>query len=284
MFKTSPFVSEKVWGCEYWIVSTHAAGQSLIDDADSENDGQPVITELKDEYQQLIKIIQANETLSVQVHPNDEFARKVENTYGKTECWYILDAVEGASLVCGLTPGCSREKLAAALEEGSQNAVEQCLREIPVTKGDFVFIPAGTVHAIKGGLRILEVQEPSDITYRLYDWGRKREMHVEKALQVISYEEPCITRDFTGPFKCPYFFLERRVIDPFATESDRTIRFAGAENPFVTLFIIDGIAELTATDGKSIIVQSEDTIICHRDEAVTITSAEHKEVSVMIIQ
>lgn len=283
MFKTSPFVSEKVWGAEYWIVSTHVAGQSLVDDPESMHNGKPVAAELGGEYQQLIKVIQANETLSVQVHPDDEFARKVENTYGKTECWYILDAVEGASLICGLTDGCTREKLQAALEAGGEEQIQDCLREVPVAKGDFVFINAGTVHAIKGGLRILEVQEPSDITYRMYDWGRKREMHIDKALQVVQYNQPVVEHAFAGPFSCPYFTVQKKVIDALAAESDRTLHFSGTGHDFVTLFVLDGIAELISGDGKTIIAQAEDTIICHRDEVITVTSVEHKDVSVMVI-
>ena len=199
MFKTKPYVSEKVWGYENWIVSTHKVGQSLNAETD-EN----ISNLLGNDYPLLIKLIQANETLSVQVHPEDDYAARVENTYGKTECWYILDAKPNATLVCGLNKDYSREELSEAI---NNNTLDNCLKYVPVEKGDFVFIPAGTVHAIQGGLRILEIQQPSDITYRLYDWGRPREIHIEKGLDVTKAFAPNPEKPFSKNFSCNYFNL-----------------------------------------------------------------------------
>ncbi len=283
MFKTAPYEHETIWGSENWIVSTHVEGQSTVDDPESQNNGKPVTSELGGEFPQIVKVIQANDTLSVQVHPDDDYARRVENTYGKTECWYVLDAVEGASLICGLTPETTHDSLSAALESGDEASIQACLRDVPVTKGDFLFIPSGTVHAIKGGLRVLEVQEPSTVTYRMYDWGRKREMHIEKALQVVQYNQPVVEHGFTGPFSCPYFSIEKKVIDALATESDRTLHFTGNGHEFVSLFVTEGIAELTDSHGKRIIVQAEDTVMCPRNEAITVTSVDHADVSLLVI-
>lgn len=141
MFKTKPYVSEKVWGYENWIVSTHKVGQSLNAETD-EN----ISNLLGNDYPLLIKLIQANETLSVQVHPEDDYAARVENTYGKTECWYILDAKPNATLVCGLNKDYSREELSEAI---NNNTLDNCLKYVPVEKGDFVFIPAGTFMQFK---------------------------------------------------------------------------------------------------------------------------------------
>lgn len=141
-----------------------------------------------DRFPLLIKIIDANDDLSIQVHPNDEYAGKNENgSFGKTECWYILDAPEGATLVIG-----HNAKDKAELEDMINNGRwDEFLREVPVKKGDFIQIDPGTVHAIKGGIEILETQQNSDITYRVYDYGRlqngkPRELHIEKSIDVIT--------------------------------------------------------------------------------------------------
>ena len=135
-----------------------------------------------DRFPLLVKIIDANDDLSIQVHPDDAYAGKNENgSFGKTECWYILDAPEGAALVIG-----HNAKDKAQLEDMISNGRwDEFLREVPVKKGDFIQIDPGTVHAIKGGIEILETQQNSDITYRVYDYGRlqngkPRELHIGK--------------------------------------------------------------------------------------------------------
>lgn len=121
-------------------------------------------------------MINSNENLSVQVHPNDEYAKKYENSNGKTEAWYVVDAKENAELIVG-TNGCTKEQFQKAIEN---NDVENCLNRIKVKKGDAFLIDSGLVHAIGAGLVIAEIQQNSDITYRVYDYGRPREIHVEK--------------------------------------------------------------------------------------------------------
>lgn len=140
-----------------------------------------------DRFPLLIKIIDANDDLSIQVHPNDDYAGANENgSLGKTECWYILDAPEGATLVIG-----HNAKDKAELEDMIHGGRwTDFLREVPVKKGDFIQIDPGTVHAIKGGIEILETQQNSDITYRVYDYnrlqdGKPRELHIEKSIDVI---------------------------------------------------------------------------------------------------
>ena len=137
----------------------------------------------------LLKLIDAAEPLSVQVHPNDDYAARVENgKLGKTEAWLILDAPEGSQLVYGIKPGTTLDSLRAACEQGA--AVEPLLRRVTVHPGDVCFIPAGCVHAIGAGIVLYEIQQSSDITYRFYDWdrvdknGNRRELHLQKALDV----------------------------------------------------------------------------------------------------
>ena len=141
-----------------------------------------------DRFPLLVKIIDARDDLSIQVHPDDAYAKENENgSFGKTECWYVLDCPENASLVIGHNAK-TKEELADMIHEGKWN---EFIRELPVKKGDFIQIDPGTVHAIKGGLLILETQQNSDITYRVYAYdrlsnGKPRELHVVKSIVVIT--------------------------------------------------------------------------------------------------
>ena len=280
MFKTVPFVSEKVWGYENWIVSTLKNGES------KRQDDEKALSEIVGEnYPLLIKLIQANETLSVQVHPDDEYASKVENSYGKTECWYILDAKPTATLVCGLTKDFTREELSTAIKN---NTLDSCLKIVSVKKGDFVFIPAGTVHAIQGGLRILEIQQPSDITYRLYDWGRPREIHIEKGLDVVKSYAPETEKPFSKNFSCNYFSLSKQDIKSSKEKVDLTpenLSCPSFQKGYVTLFVISGTGKLfSKTENKEITVKPEDTIMVKTDEEIFATLDENSsELSIMKI-
>lgn len=141
-----------------------------------------------DRFPLLVKIIDAREDLSIQVHPDDAYARVHENgSLGKTECWYVLDCPPDATLVIGHNAR-TREELADMIHQGRW---KEFIREIPVKKGDFLQIDPGTVHAIKGGLLILETQQNSDVTYRVYDYdrlscGKPRQLHVEQSIDVIT--------------------------------------------------------------------------------------------------
>lgn len=200
MLKLTPIKSEKIWGYELWIASTHPNGPQS-----------EFVKACGGEYPLLVKIIQANDTLSIQVHPDDTAAVKLEGegNRGKTECWYVLDAVPDAKLVYGLKEDASSTELAKAIKE---NALDPYLNFVNVKKGDFIYIPAGTVHAIGGGLRLLEVQQSCDLTYRLYDWGRGREVHIEKGLAVIKNDVRKPIAPFSETFECDYFSLEQKNI------------------------------------------------------------------------
>lgn len=135
----------------------------------------------------LVKLIDADDRLSVQVHPDDVYAARVENDRGKTEMWYIVDAAEGAEIICGLADGVDSKDFAKAVAEGR---VESVLRHLPVAAGEAYFIPAGLAHAIGKGILIAEIQQNCDLTYRVYDYcrrdadGKLRELHIERALDV----------------------------------------------------------------------------------------------------
>lgn len=291
MFKTQPFVSEKVWGYERWIVSVHPAGHSFADDGAPHIGGKPLGTVIGASYPLLIKIIQANETLSVQVHPDDEYARIYEHSAGKTECWYVLDAAPDAKIIYGLQKDYSRSELEAAIRN---NTIERCLRSVPVSKGDFVFIPAGTVHAIQGGLRLLEVQQSSDITYRLYDWGRPREVHIQKGLDVLRYQPAsALTPEhpFSGKSVCPYFRLEKKDFPAAGTLSFSAFDTPAVKTGWCSLFIIAGSGTLEAAENgiletagnRTLQVKAEDCIMVRRDTTLSVLPDRGAVLSVMLI-
>ena len=170
----------------------------------------------------LIKLIDARDNLSLQVHPDDDYARKYENQDGKTEMWYILDCEEGASLVFGLREDMTKEQFGSAVL--NNNVLEHC-NTVPVKKGDVFFIKAGTLHAIGKGILLAEVQQSSNVTYRVYDFGRRdangntRELHTELAKDAIDYKvypEYRSSYDSTLPVaplvECPYFSVSRVVV------------------------------------------------------------------------
>ncbi len=127
----------------------------------------------------------SEEKLSVQVHPDDAQAQAMGQARGKTECWYVLEAEPGAAVALGLKEGATAEKIRAAVADGS---MEEWMRWLPVSAGDMVFVDAGTVHAIGPGVVLLETQQTCDVTFRLYDYGRPRELHLEQGLGVMKME------------------------------------------------------------------------------------------------
>ena len=206
-----------------------------------------------DRFPLLVKIIDAKQDLSVQVHPDDEYAREHENgSLGKTECWYVLDAAPNATIIIGH----NAKTKAEAERMVREGRFSEFLREIPVHKGDFFVIEPGVVHSIKAGTLILETQENSDITYRFYDYDRvrngvKRELHIDKSLDVITCPfrktelHPVITRTGSSEIETlvsiPDFTVDRITVSGALTLN------SGAT--FVNLSVTDGEGTI---DGVSI--------------------------------
>jgi len=163
----------------------------------------------------LFKFLDAREDLSIQVHPNDELAKERHNSFGKTEMWYVMQADEGARIIVGFKHKSSADEYVQHL--GDKNLIE-ILNEVPVKKGDVFFLETGTIHAIGAGIVIAEIQQTSDITYRIYDWdrvdanGKGRELHVQQALDAMNYNTTETQKYYAQePNKsnvmvdCPYF-------------------------------------------------------------------------------
>lgn len=183
---------------ETWECSTHKDGLSVVCNGEFKGQTLRAVLKVHPEYvcgvkdgnlPVLVKLIDATDDLSIQVHPDDDYASKCENQSGKNEMWYVLEAEEGATIVYGFEHDVTREKIRRAVATGR---LEKHLHMEPVHKGDVFYIPSGTVHGIGKGIVVAEIQQSSNVTYRLYDYnrtdkhGEKRELHIEKALDVLN--------------------------------------------------------------------------------------------------
>ena len=225
-FRLKPWFSERPWGrrgLQPWYSSTGTtelvgeawltgpqcvvetgsfAGRTLAS----------VGSELGGEFPLLVKLLFPAEKLSVQVHPDDAQAQALGETRGKTECWYVLEAEPGAVVALGLKDGVDVAQVKAAVTDGT---MESLMEWVSVSVGDMLFVDAGTVHAIAPGVVLLETQQTSDVTYRLYDYGRPRELHLEKGLQVIKTKTaagkvaPRMMNGFTRLIEKKYFVVDR---------------------------------------------------------------------------
>lgn len=193
---------------EYWAISAHPHGVSTIKNGRFAGQGlDKVYAEHRELFGNsnepvfplLTKILDANDWLSVQVHPDDHYAMEHEGELGKTECWYVIAADEGAEIIYGHSAQ-SREELRQQIEKKEW---EKLLTKVPVKAGDFFYVPSGTMHAIGSGILILETQQSSDTTYRVYDFDRKddegnlRELHLEKSIDVLNIGAPANSRPVT---------------------------------------------------------------------------------------
>jgi mannose-6-phosphate isomerase len=304
--KMQPVLVERVWGGrrlaellgkplpegvkigESWELSDHPhnrsrvaggplAGRTLREVLD--RDGQAVLGRhslaraWSTRFGLLVKFIDAADRMSVQVHPDDAHATKHSpGESGKTECWVVVHAEPGAWVIDGLRPGTKRDRLAAALKKGT---IEELLTTRPVKTGDFIWVPAGTVHAVGPGIVLAEIQQTSDLTYRLYDWnrpgadGKPRALHVDRAMECIRFagDVPPAggkgrTADETGLVieslvDCPAFSLSRIRIDrrPYAVE------MGGA---CAALVVVAGLARLVAGDAV-MPIRAGDTVLVPAD-------------------
>lgn len=208
----------------------------------------------------LIKLITADDKLSVQVHPNDEYASRVENDSGKTESWYVIDAKEGAELIVG-TKNCTKEKFKEAIEKGD---LDKYLNRVKVKKGDFFFVQSGLVHAICEGVLIAEIQQSSDTTYRVYDYNRGREVHIDKALDVIDFSlkgkklEGTLERhdNYLKTILCEseYFTIEKYEIKKSVKENSDKERF-------YLFTCVDGNGVIKYKDGEEKILMGDSVFI-----------------------
>lgn len=238
--------------------------QNLIESHPREILGSRVQT---DRFPLLIKVLDAAQTLSVQVHPNDQTAARFGGE-AKTETWYILEASADACVYCGMVDGVTPEQFRAAIAD---NSLELLLKKIPVKAGDAIFVPGGRVHAIAAGCLLLEVQQNSNTTYRIYDWGRvgsdgkERELHIDQALQVSIFAEADSAHTPAIPLSplaglpreqimlSPYFLLEKLTLNETAT-------LPPSPETFQVLFAIDGDLAVAA-GGETVAVPRGSSVL-----------------------
>lgn len=231
---------------EAWVLSCHPDGPSFLPDGstlqqyiDMHPECLGTNCEKFEQFPLLIKLIDAKDNLSIQVHPSDAYAKKHEAQYGKTEIWYVLDAEPGATLYYGFAHQIDRAEFARRIAD---NTLTEVLNAVPVEKGDCFFIPSGTLHAICKGIVVAEVQQNSNVTYRVYDYGRvgadgkPRALHVDKALDVTERDTPK-PQDFHGHLAACSYFTVDVAKDGFTG--------AASERSFVSLLIVEGEGLLT---------------------------------------
>lgn len=295
IFKLKPAFKDYIWGgtrlrdeygkdCDYdkvaesWELSCHKDGASVVDGGEFdgltlaqyiEKEGRSVLgtnCERFENFPILIKLIDAKDNLSVQVHPDNEYAMRVEGEYGKTEMWYVVDCDEGATLLYGFKKEISKDEFAQRIAD---NTLLEVTNAVPVKKGDVFFIQSGTLHAIGKGILIAEIQQNSNTTYRIYDYGRvgkdgkPRELHVEKAKDVTvlgpakAYPETPVEQynGYTSKLlsKCEYFTTYRVDVDTKAElEADG--------KSFISILVLEGeptVGGVKAKKGDSVFVSAE---------------------------
>lgn len=300
--KIQPAFKDYIWGgtrlrddfdkkCNYdkiaesWELSCHKDGINIIENGEYAGKTFASLIDEKgveflgtncakfESFPILIKLIDAKDNLSVQVHPNNEYAQRVEGEYGKTEMWYIVDCEKGATLLYGFKDNISKEEFAQRIRD---NTLLEVTNAVEVNKGDVFFIEAGTLHAIGKGILIAEIQQNSNTTYRIYDYGRvgndgkPRELHVDKALEVTDLcpAKPypkCEIENHDGYSsqllsKCEYFNVKRIDI------TEKAKLFAD-EKSFNSILILEGEPVLSSSNTKLTLKKGDSVFIpCNTGE------------------
>lgn len=224
------------------------------------------------EFPLLVKMLFPDAKLSVQVHPDDAEARAIGQPRGKTECWYVLVAEPGATIALGLKPGTTLNGIKVAVADGS---MESLMEWIPVTVGEMIFVDAGTVHAIGPGVVLLETQQTCDTTYRLYDYGRPRELHLEKGLAVTKLKtaagkvEPVAMDGFTRVIAQKYF-----VVDRFEVAAGAMVSLGDVSGVSECLVCLKGSGTVKSGKGDVELGVGEAVVVPVKADGVAVVAAE----------
>lgn len=254
---------------EAWVMSCHKDGDSIITNGIEKGQtlsavvarkGREILGKNCEKYKDfpiLIKFIDAKKPLSIQVHPDDEYALSHENQYGKTEMWYVLEAEEGAYLYQGFEKEISKEEFERRIKE---NTLTEVLHKEYVKRGDVIFITPGTLHSIGAGLLIAEIQQSSNVTYRIYDFGRvgadgkPRQLHIQQSLDVTKIEKPV---KYKSPdehmVNCDFFCVDRIKVN------EKSYEDIADDSSFVSLLVIDGVGKISA-EGETLEVKKGDSV------------------------
>lgn len=286
ILKLKPACKDYVWGgrrlidefgvdggkicAEAWMLSCHPDGASTLESGETLNDyikrnGKEILgtacRNLRD-FPLLIKLIDAHDNLSVQVHPPDDYALANEGQRGKSEMWYVLDSDENAVLYCGFKREISRDEFVARIKD---NSLIEVLNAVPAKRGEIIFIPAGTIHALGKGVMLAEIQENSNVTYRIFDYGRDRPLHIAKALDVTNFS-PLPERDAGYPHVAvsDYFVVDKLDLDgEILSEADGVV----GEETFLSVLILDG---------EGVISSGGDEVTYRKGDSIFITAGSGK--------
>ena len=280
ILKFNPIFKPTLWGSETWLVSAVKGSESVVINGECRGMTLPEVVEQYGEellgkhnverfgtdFPLLIKFIYANQDLSIQVHPDDELAQQRHGKMGKNEMWYVVDADRGSQLIAGFRHRIDMSDYAQKVADGS---IEHDLNKVNVMPGDCFYIPAGRVHGIGAGMVIAEIQQTSDVTYRIYDYKRKdadgnyRELHTELAAESIDYtvEDDYRTayesrkNEGVGLVSCPYFSTAVYDLD-----EPMTLDYSELDS-FVILIALQGNATITDNEGNKTSLNAGETVL-----------------------
>jgi mannose-6-phosphate isomerase len=268
MYKFTPILKTLVWGTESWVLSGVPGSESVV--AEGPEAGKKITELYPGQFPLLIKFIDAKRDLSIQVHPDDALAAKRHGCSGKTEMWYVIGAEPGAKLVPGLKETITPEDYVRLVE---QDRITDVLAEYAVAPGDVFFLPSGRIHAIGSGCYLVEIQQTSDITYRIYDYnrpgldGKPRQLHTQEAKDAIDYQVYPEYRTQYEPkqnepvelVRCPYFTTT--LFDLSAAASNRHSPTPIGESPFLIAIGLHGSGtirterdETTLSPGEAVLI------------------------------
>ena len=276
IYKFEPILKTLVWGTENWVLSGVKGNETKV--VGGPEDGKTLNELYGEEFPLLIKFIDAKQDLSIQVHPNDEIAAQRHGCRGKTEMWYMIGTAPGAHLLAGLSKEISKEDYVRLVAEGR---ITEVLADHKVAPGDVYFLPAGRIHAICGGCYLAEIQETSDITYRIFDYnrpgldGKPRQLHTEQAKDVIDYKVyPSYKTDYERKenagvqvAKCQYFTTDVYELSK-AVPVDLS-GLAAVKKNFYVVMCLEGSGSVLGTDGTRTPVKAGEAILAMGEKQIS---------------
>lgn len=274
MYKFTPILKTLVWGTESWVLSGVPGDESVV--AEGPEAGKKITDIYPGQFPLLIKFIDTKQDLSVQVHPDDKLAMARYGLNGKTEMWYVIDAAPGASLMSGLKEQITPDDYVRLVEE---DRITDVLARHAVSPGDVFFLPAGRIHAIGGGCFLAEIQQTSDLTYRIYDYGRlgldgkPRQLHTQEAKDAIDYRvypeyrtKYRMQRDAAVELvRCPYFTTELFELTREMTIPGR----AGDDKGFLIVIGVSGQVRLRTAQDETVLSPGEAVLVPAADGALS---------------
>ena len=277
IYKFQPILKTLVWGTENWVLSGVKGNETKV--VGGPADGKTLNELYGGEFPLLIKFIDAKQDLSIQVHPNDEVAQQRHGCKGKTEMWYMIDTAPGAHLLAGLSKEITKEDYVKLVEEGR---ITEVLADHKVAPGDVFFLPAGRIHAICGGCYLAEIQETSDITYRIFDYnrpgldGKPRQLHTQEAKDVIDYKVyPSYKTEYERReneemkvVSCPYFTTSVFELSE-AVEKDLSGLQAVPGNFYIVMGL-EGSGSVTGSDGTAVQINAGEALLVMGENRLTL--------------